>query len=257
MSVVTESISYNVNEKDILNDISIEIVPGEICTIIGPNGSGKSTLLKIISGDIEKKSKKVFYDNVQLSEIELKQRAQIRSVMSQSQVVMFDYYVKDIISMGWLGFEYADKLDEYEELSKKIIEDCGISMLMERKFNVLSGGEQRRIHFARSLVQLNYSSQKSHNKYLFLDEPTANLDLAWEVKLMNMIKSISKKGIGVFLVLHDLDLAFNFSDKVALINNGYIQSFGSVTDVFKDEILSDVYGIDIEVDFNNRRIKYF
>ena len=107
MSVITESISYNVNEKDILNDISIEIVPGEICTIIGPNGSGKSTLLKIISGDIEKKSKKVFYDNVQLSEIELKQRAQIRSVMSQSQVVMFDYYVKDIISMGWLGFELS------------------------------------------------------------------------------------------------------------------------------------------------------
>ena len=90
-----------------------------------------------------------------------------------------------------------------------------------------------------------------------MDEPTANLDLAWEVKLMNMIKSISKKGIGVFLVLHDLDLAFNFSDKVALINNGYLQSFGNVTDVFKDEILSDVYGIDIEVDLNNRRIKYF
>ena len=257
MSVQTKSVSYAVNEKQILNDISVEIKPGEVTTIIGPNGSGKSTLLKIISGDFEHLSGKIIYDNVPLSSISLKRRALIRSVMSQSQMIMFDYNVKDILSMGWLGFENAENLDAYEYVLKKIVDECDITSLMNRKFNVLSGGEQRRVHFARTLLQLNYDDRLSINKYLFLDEPTANLDLRWEVKLMEIIKKIAKKGIGVFLVLHNLDLAFNFSDKIALLNKGMLHSFGSVNDVFRDDILSDVYEIDVKVDSDNGRVNYY
>ena len=257
MSIQTKSISYAVNEKKILNDISVEINPGEVTTIIGPNGSGKSTLLKIISGDFENITDKVFYDENVLSSISLKCRAQIRSVMSQSQMIMFDYYVRDILSMGWLGFENAENLDVYEKLLEKIVDDCAIASLMDRKFNVLSGGEQRRVHFARTLLQLNYEEKQSINKYLLLDEPTANLDLRWEVRLMENIKNIAKTGIGVFLVLHNLDLALNFSDKIALLNKGMLHSFGSVKDVFRDDVLSDVYEIDIKVDTNNGRINYY
>ena len=257
MSIQTKSISYAVNEKKILNDISVEVKPGEVTTIIGPNGSGKSTLLKIISGDFENITDKVFYDENVLSSISLKCRAQIRSVMSQSQMIMFDYYVKDILSMGWLGFENAENLDVYEKLLEKIVDDCAIASLMDRKFNVLSGGEQRRVHFARTLLQLNYEEKQSINKYLLLDEPTANLDLRWEVRLMENIKKIAKTGIGVFLVLHNLDLALNFSDKIALLNKGMLHSFGSVKDVFRDDVLSDVYEIDIKVDTNNGRINYY
>ena len=257
MSIQTKSISYAVNEKKILNDISVEINPGEVTTIIGPNGSGKSTLLKIISGDFENITDKVFYDETVLSSISLKRRAQIRSVMSQSQMIMFDYYVKDILSMGWLGFENAENLDVYEKVLEKIVDECAIASLMDRKFNVLSGGEQRRVHFARTLLQLNYEEKQSINKYLLLDEPTANLDLRWEVRLMENIKNIAKKGIGVFLVLHNLDLALNFSDKIALLNKGMLHSFGSVKDVFRDDVLSDVYEIDIKVDTKNSRINYY
>ena len=257
MSIQTKSISYEVNEKKILNDISVEINPGEVTTIIGPNGSGKSTLLKIISGDFENITDKVFYDETVLSSISLKRRAQIRSVMSQSQMIMFDYYVKDILSMGWLGFENAENLDVYEKVLEKIVDECAIASLMDRKFNVLSGGEQRRVHFARTLIQLNYEEKQSINKYLLLDEPTANLDLRWEVRLMENIKKIAKTGIGVFLVLHNLDLALNFSDKIALLNKGMLHSFGSVKDVFRDDVLSDVYEIDIKVDTKNFRIKYY
>jgi len=257
LSIKTKSISYSVNDKKILNDISVEISPGEITTIIGPNGSGKSTLLKIISGDFEHTSAKVFYDNNPLSSISLKRRAQIRSVMSQSQMIMFDYNVKDILSMGWLGFENAENLDVYEQVLAKIVDECSIRSLLDRKFNVLSGGEQRRVHFARTLLQLNYEQKQSFNKYLLLDEPTANLDLRWEVKLMENIKKIAKKGIGVFLVLHNLDLALNFSDKIALLNRGMLHSFGSVSDVFRNDVLSDVYEIDIKVDNKNGRINYY
>tara|TARA_B100000609_G_C17138264_1_gene394054 strand:+ start:216 stop:989 length:774 start_codon:yes stop_codon:yes gene_type:complete len=257
LSIQTKSISYAVNEKKILNDISVEINPGQITTIIGPNGSGKSTLLKIISGDFEHISAKVLYDDTPLSLISLKRRAQIRSVMSQSQLIMFDYNVKDILSMGWLGFENAENLDVYDKVLEKIVDECAIRSLMDRKFNVLSGGEQRRVHFARTLIQLNYEEKQSLDKYLLLDEPTANLDLRWEVRLMENIKKIAKSGIGVFLVLHNLDLAFNFSDKIALLNNGMLHAFGNVKDVFRDDVLSDVYEIDIKVDSKNGRINYY
>ena len=170
---------------------------------------------------------------------------------------MFDYNVKDILSMGWLGFENAENLDVYEQVLVKIVDECAIRSLMDRKFNVLSGGEQRRVHFARTLLQLNYEQEQSFNKYLLLDEPTANLDLRWEVRLMENIKKIAKKGIGVFLVLHNLDLALNFSDKIALLNRGVLHSFGSVIDVFRNDVLSDVYEIDIKVDTKNGRINYY
>ena len=257
MSIKTKSLSYAINEKRILEDISIEILPGEICTVIGPNGSGKSTLLKIISGDIESKSKRVYYEDIRLTDISLKKRALIRSVMSQSQAIMFDYTVKDVLSMGWLGFQVAEDLDKYEILLKKIVKDCDIESLLGQNFNVLSEGEQRRIHFARTLVQLNYESKRSYEKYLFLDEPTANLDLFWEINLMQIITKIAKKGIGVFLVLHDLDLAFNFSDKIALINNGMLRNFGKPKEVMRNDILSSVYKTDIRVDFENKRINYY
>ena len=257
MSIKTKSLSYAINEKRILEDISIEILPGEICTVIGPNGSGKSTLLKIISGDIESKSKRVYYEDIRLTDISLKKRALIRSVMSQSQAIMFDYTVKDVLSMGWLGFQVAEDLDKYEILLKKIVKDCDIESLLGQNFNVLSEGEQRRIHFARTLVQLNYESKSSYEKYLFLDEPTANLDLFWEINLMQIITKIAKKGIGVFLVLHDLDLALNFSDKIALINNGMLRNFGKPKEVMRNDILSSVYKTDIRVDFENKRINYY
>ena len=249
--------SYAINEKKILDDITLEIFPGEICTVIGPNGSGKSTLLKIISGDIQSKSERVFYENIRLSKISLKKRASIRSVMSQSQVIMFDYTVRDILNMGWLGFQAAEDLDQYEILLKKIINECDIEFLLDRKFNILSEGEQRRIHFARTLVQLDYDSKGAHEKYLFLDEPTANLDLYWEIKLMQIVNKVAKKGIGVFLVLHDLELAFNFSDKIALINDGMLKNFGKPQEVMKNDILSSVYKTEIEVDLENKRINYY
>ena len=257
MSIKTKSLSYAINEKRILEDISIEILPGEICTVIGPNGSGKSTLLKIISGDIKSKSKRVYYEDIRLTEISLKKRALIRSVMSQSQAIMFDYTVKDVLSMGWLGFQLDKDLDKYEILLKKIVKDCDIELLLNQKFNVLSEGEQRRIHFARTLVQLNYDSKCSYEKYLFLDEPTANLDLFWEINFMQIITKIAKMGIGVFLVLHDLDLAFNFSDKIALINDGMLRNFGTPKEVMKNDILSSVYKTDIRVDFENKRVNYY
>ena len=139
----------------------------------------------------------------------------------------------------------------------EIVLKCGVENLIHRNFNTLSGGEQRRIHFARPLLQLWRPSDAKDPKYLLLDEPTANLDLTYEVKMLNIIKEVSNEGSGVMLVLHDLNLAAKYSDKIILLSDGKMIEIGAPKDVLKAELLSVIYYIDIKIKENPLFITYY
>ena len=139
----------------------------------------------------------------------------------------------------------------------EIVLKCGVENLIHRNFNTLSGGEQRRIHFARTLLQLWRPSDAKDPKYLLLDEPTANLDLTYEVKMLNIIKEAANEGSGIMLVLHDLNLAAKYSDKIVLLSDGKIIKMGSPKDVLKAEILSEIYNIDIKIKEDPLFITYY
>ena len=102
MSVISEKVSYSINQKEILNDVSFELNQGEIISVIGPNGAGKSTLLSILSGDINPTLGSVLYNGENINDIDIQDRAFTRSVMSQSQQIIFDFSVREIIEMGWI-----------------------------------------------------------------------------------------------------------------------------------------------------------
>ena len=220
MSIYSEKISLKYNDKSILEDINIEIKKGMILSILGPNGAGKSSLLNILSGDIESNIGNVFYDNTDIKNISIQERAFIRSVMSQNQPIVFDFIVRDIVEMGWLDKGNIKYSNNINNAIIGVLNDCEIAHLEKRKFNTLSGGEQRRVHFARSLIQLWRESGNKDSRYLMLDEPTSNLDLSHQIKLMNMLKKLANDGVGILLILHALNLAFNFSDYIAIIKNG-------------------------------------
>ena len=114
--------------------------------------------------------------------------------------------------------------------------------ILKRKYNSLSGGEQRMVHFARTLLQSN-GLKENLQKYIFFDEPTANLDIKRELNILNVIRKKAKEGYGIFIVLHDLNLAYNFSDRIVLIKDGKISKMGDPNDVFDDEILSEIYEV--------------
>tara|TARA_B100000212_G_scaffold339206_1_gene317138 strand:+ start:562 stop:993 length:432 start_codon:yes stop_codon:yes gene_type:complete len=135
--------------------------------------------------------------------------------------------------------------------------ECEILSLLDRRFNSLSGGEQRRVHFARTLIQLYNKIESNDKRFLILDEPTANLDLLHEIKLIRKLKEKADEGFGVLIVLHDLNIAYNFSDKIALINNGEIKYEGLPNEVLSDEILTSIYKMPIRVDKQNKRINYY
>ena len=227
MSLILKNISYKAGDVNILNDVSLSVEKGEIVSLVGPNGAGKSTLLNILTGDINPDSGEVFYENFNLNELNILDRSFYRSVMSQSQQIVFDFSVKEIIEMGWLDKGNAQFSEHFDQAVLDISSVCQLDNLLERKFNRLSGGEQRRVHFARTLLQLWRPSDSMDPAYMLLDEPTANLDLYFEIKLMEIIKKKAVNNVGVFLILHDLNLAAKFSDKIALINKGKIVSYGT------------------------------
>ena len=256
MTIEVNRISYQINNFSILRDVSLEIKGGEILSIIGPNGSGKSTLMKVLAGDIIPDSGSVIINGKNLNDIEISSRAIVRSMMSQTQNIVYDFEVREIIEMGWLESSTDQANAPFEDSIKLISNECGIDHLLKRKFNSLSGGEQRMVHFARTLLQSN-GLQKNLQKYIFFDEPTANLDIKRELNILNVIRNKAKEGFGIFVVLHDLNLAYNFSDRIILIKDGKISKMGDPNDVFDDEILSEVYEVPVYFDKNIGRIKYY
>lgn len=257
MSISIDSVSLDINGANIIKDISFTINPGELITILGPNGSGKSTLLRVISGDLLSTKGEVVIDNVPLSDMSFKTQALKRSVMSQSQQIIYDFSVQEIIEMGWV--DYTDNVigEIIKQKCIKVAEECFVDHLMKRNFNTLSGGEQRRVHFARTLLQIGHQYESIGNRYMFLDEPTANLDLLFELQLIRLLKAKTEKGIGIILIIHDLNLASKFSDKIVILKNGKLAAFGQPLEVFKSKILSDIFGLAMDIDPETLKVTYY
>ena len=257
MSITIDSVSLNINGANIIKDISFTMNPGELITILGPNGSGKSTLLRVISGDLLPTKGEVAIDNVPLSNMSFKTQALKRSVMSQSQQILYDYSVQEIIEMGWVDYADNGSVEIIKQKCIKVAEECFVDHLMKRNFNTLSGGEQRRVHFARTLLQIDHQYDSIENRYMFLDEPTANLDLLFELQLIRLLKAKAEKGIGVLLIIHDLNLASKFSDKIAILKKGKLSAFGEPFEVFKSKTLSDIFGLAMDVDLKTLKVTYY
>jgi len=257
MSLNIKSVSLKLDDRQILKDVSLEINEGEIVSVTGPNGAGKSTLLNVLTGDISPDSGDTIYDNKPLNKISIQERAFTRSVMSQMQTLVFDFNVKDVIEMGWLQRGNSDFSINFSLAFEAVTKECNVHNLVHRKFNSLSGGEQRRVHFARTLLQLWRPSKSNDPSYLLLDEPTANLDLSSEMLLMNILKARASSNVGILVILHDLNLASHFADKIAIMKDGEIKAFGKPEEIMKDDFLTSIYKVPIEVKHEPLRVHYY
>ena len=257
MSISAKSISLNLGGKKILKDISIEVPSGEILSIIGPNGAGKTSLLNVLSGNLNAYNGLVSYNNIPLNNISIQERAYTRAVMSQFQSIAFVYSVRDILETGWLDYNFERIQEDLISFQQEIIEECDIQNLIDQKFNTLSGGEQRRVHFARALIQLWQPLNTEDQKYLLLDEPFSNLDLVHKVKMMNSIKKRASSGTGVLMILHDLNLAYSFSDKIVILKNGKLVEKGKTKNMLSAKLLARAYETFISIDDNPINIRYY
>ena len=242
----------------ILTDVSIAVTPGTVTAVAGPNGAGKTSLLRILGGEIEPSDGVVRLNGRPLAKLSPAQQARRRSVMVQSSPMAFDYFVEEVLAMG----HRQHRGSVPDAAATEVIGDCKIGHLIDRKYNSLSGGERQRVQFARALLQVSPPSavralpprRDGHStpRYMLLDEPTASLDLAHELLILRLARRACEGNIGVLLVMHDLNLAARFADRVALLVGGALVAEGPPTEVFTDGTLSRVYRTSIQVERHER-----
>lgn len=242
MHIKTEYIKVSIGQKDILKGIDIDVNNKEFVGIIGPNGSGKSTFLKCLYRVLKPSSGIIKLNDINMINISAKESAKKMSVVAQHNYYDFDFKVEDIVLMGRSPHKKMMERDckrDYE-IVNEALEKVSMIDCKDRSFNTLSGGEQQRVILARALAQ--------QTDCLILDEPTNHLDIKYQLQLMSIVKNLD---IEVIAAIHDLNIALMYCDKIYVLKDGNIVSYGTPKEVLTKELIREVYEVDAIINKDN------
>nr|WP_010204834.1 heme ABC transporter ATP-binding protein [Salinibacterium sp. PAMC 21357] len=237
--ISARNVGVRLDSRAILHDVSLEVRPGEVLALVGPNGAGKSTLLSVLSGDRKPDSGTVTIDGRDVGGIRHAELAQLRAVLTQENSVSFPFRVSEVVAMGRSPWARAIESRDDVAVVTAALEATDVAHLGERRYTTLSGGEKARVSLARVLAQ--------HTPVVFLDEPTAALDLRHQEDVMKVARSMAADGRAVVVVLHDLSLAGAYSDRLALIAHGKLDAIGTPSEVLTAERVESVYGLPVDL----------
>lgn len=237
------AVGARVRTATLLDDISLSISAGETVAVVGPNGAGKSTLMRILSGDFTASSGSVQLRGRDIGGYRAEELAAARAVLSQHVQVTFPFTVDEIIRMGG-GRQPRAVVDP---LVAAAIAEADLAAFAHRELPTLSGGEQQRAHFARVLVQLACGEAEHGPGVLLLDEPTSSLDLRHQINLLESARRRAGRGTAVIAVLHDLNLAARFADRIVVLRKGRLVADGTPADTITDQLLKQVFEVDASV----------
>ncbi len=250
-----ESISFTHKSNYILSDVDLEVKAGNLHCLLGRNGSGKSTLLQLLTGDLKPLGGKIYFREKKLSSYSQKELARHRSVLLQDTNIQFPIRAQEVVYLG--RYPYLNEFPEKE--NRRIIEESlklvGALHLRNRLYASLSGGEKQRVQIARVLSQV-WSEEPSCFKYIFMDEPVTALDLKYQHIIMSILRDLANRGYGVFVVLHDWNLAAAYSDQMSVLENGVIFKTGSPSEIMQKSILEEIFEITMEVKADTNGIPY-
>ena len=229
-------------KKPIVKDISLDIKKGEFFALLGPNGSGKTTLFKLITGQLPVISGDIFIDGKAMSKLTKLEKAKKVAVLSQEVQMTFDYTVEEIISLGRYPHQKGvlKTLSTYDrEVIDAVMEISKVERYRKTQFRLLSGGEKQRVLLAKALAQ--------EPEILLLDEPTNHLDIKHTFQMLDLLKEWQQtKGLTIFAILHDLNVASLYADRVALLYEGSFLEVGDVNTLRKEEQLKKVYEVEVK-----------
>ncbi|SHI85797.1 ABC transporter ATP-binding protein [Desulfosporosinus lacus] len=224
----------------VLQDIEFQIKEGETFGIIGPNGSGKSTLIRTMSGLLKPSRGKILLNGKSISSYRKRELAKIIAVLEQEGIPPLSFTVEEVVAMGrypWLK-PLSDLSLEDEQIVQTVLEKLGLWNLRTKSVNNLSGGQRQMVSLARAMVQ--------QPRVLILDEPTTFLDIGHQMLVMEHVREWHQsEGISVIMVLHDLNLASQYCNRLLLLDNGHIKSCGEVHDVLQPATISSIYKTEI------------
>lgn len=236
------NLCYSAGDKRLIKDISLQLAGGELVALIGPNGAGKSTLLRLLTGYLLPESGSCLLQQRPLTQWDPLELARTRAVMRQNSDLAFGYSVREVICLG----RSPHNNTHLHQALHQVLEQTDCLSLADRDYRQLSGGEQQRVQLARVLVQL--WSPSPTPRWLFLDEPTSALDLYHQQHSLRLLHQLTRHSpLAVCCVLHDLNLAALYADRILLLHEGELVAAGTPQEVLQTDVLQRWYRADLEV----------
>lgn len=232
--------SHDFGNGPVLAQVSFDIEEGDSFGIIGPNGSGKSTMIKAMTGLLALNEGEIRFRGRSVKSINKKELARQIAVLEQEGIPSLAFSVEEIVAMGrypWLK-PFSDLSPRDQEIVQEVLKSLGLWEIRHQSVGTLSGGQRQLVSLARAMAQ--------QPQVLILDEPTTYLDIGHQTLVMEHVRKWHvEQGITVVMVLHDLNLAAQYCSKLLLLEEGQVCSYGLISDVLKENIISKVYHTDV------------
>jgi iron complex transport system ATP-binding protein len=234
-------LSYVYGKRPVLERLSFAVGEGELLAVLGPNGAGKSTLFRCLLALLRDYRGSVLVDGTEIRSLRERELARLVAYIPQAHSAVFDYSALEVVLMGASGasptFSSPSRGDEAAALAE--LEQLGVADLAERSYARISGGERQLVLIARALAQ--------RARILVMDEPTANLDYGNQVRVMERVASLSRRGLTVILSTHNPEQAFLWASRAAVLYGGSFVADGSPAEVLSEELLERVYGVRVRL----------
>ncbi|WP_436641851.1 heme ABC transporter ATP-binding protein [Microbaculum sp. FT89] len=245
-----DAVTVRLAGREVLRGASLRLSPAEFTVIIGPNGAGKTTLLRTLIGDLEPSSGEVRFHGTPIGRWDGRDLARRRAVLSQSQHLAFPFTVHEVVALGLRAGVNARR--GTDATISDILRQVDLVGYEARYYQRLSGGEQQRVQLARVLCQLGPPVEPASVEqagggdvanWLFLDEPTASLDIRHQFRILDIARDHVGAGGGGLAILHDLNLAADYADRIVVVAGGRIVADGPAREVLTDELVESVFQV--------------
>jgi iron complex transport system ATP-binding protein len=244
--IAASNLSVTLGRRAILQAVDFSAQPGEVTAIVGPNGSGKTTLLRALTGEVRYEGA-ISLGGRDLRSLKPWQAAGLRAVLPQATTLAFPFTVREIVRLGFTGRARDARDGDEAAIVEAALDRVDLAGFAGRFYQELSGGEQQRVQLARVLCQVWRPVVDGAPRYLLLDEPVSNLDIRHQLAIMEIARDFAEGGGGVIAVLHDLNLAAMYADRIAVMSRGRIAAAGAPREVITDELMEDVFGCALKV----------
>lgn len=244
--IETTNLTFQIGRHSLLQEITFGVNPGEMVAVVGPNGAGKSTLLRLIAGELSPTRGEITLMSKPLSQWSRQAYARRRAVLPQHVHLAFGFSVFEVVLMGRTPHNNGRETRHDWEIASQALEKVGLGHLAGRSYPTLSGGEQQRVQMARVLAQI-WERPAYGDRYLLLDEPTNSLDLTYQHSILQLARQFADEGTAVLAILHDLNLAAQYADRVFMLKNGRMQCIGAPMEVITADRVRQVFGLPVEV----------
>jgi iron complex transport system ATP-binding protein len=239
-----EDVSFGYGERTILSALSLEIPAGQFLGVIGPNGAGKSTLIHLLLDLVRPTNGRILIDGRAPKEYDRRRFAQKVAAVTQEEGLDFPFSALEVVLMGRtarlspFGFESQEDL----EIAHGAMVQTGVAHLAARPLHALSGGERKRVLLARALAQ--------SPEILILDEPAAALDIHHQIAIFDLLRDLHARGVTVVVVVHDLNLAAAYCERLVLLQSDAPARCGSVEEILTYARVRDTFGVEVYVGVN-------